>query len=286
MNRKLLGCKIVGSAALVVCLMAPIRASGQTDFTMGGNVYNNTLYQQTSNAPGALTAYWFAIGANAANGGVYDTATATYPGPGSPLDLPAAPGTANTSNASFTYSTSLYSSEADLHSDFPYGTYTIAASGASGSVQTNIDYAADYFAATVPYLTNFDELNGMNPSVGLSVNFPAYTPDSHATEGFIFFTVFDSGGNAVVSNGFLDSSSTSAPIPANSLLPNTDYTFELDYSDRIDGQDPINNQYTEQGFDLRDDGAFTTGSVPSPSTGAEALGLFLPALISRKRKAK
>lgn len=273
---------ILAAAIGAIAFPAALPALGQTDFTMDASIYNNISYQQTSDAPPALAGYWFSVGANSDNGGVYDTATATYPGPASPLNLPAAPGTAGTSNAQFNYSTPFYNTETDLHSDFPFGTYNFAVSGASGSVQANIDYSADAFTNTLPLLANFDQLAGMNPSQNLTVNFPSFTPDPSSTEGFAFFTVRDPSGNAVADGGFMDPSTSSFTIPANSLLPNTTYTFELDYSDRIDGQDAVNNQFTEQGFDQRDDGTFTTGDVPSPSSGIQIVGLALLAVSSKR----
>jgi hypothetical protein len=38
-----------------------------------------------------------------------------------------------------------------------------------------INYAAEYFKSTVPYLTNYSALNGLNPTAALTINFPAIT---------------------------------------------------------------------------------------------------------------
>ena len=88
----------------------------------------------------------------------------------------------------------------------------------------------------------------------------------------VFFTVYNSTG-AVWTDGFLSPSTTSVTIPAGTLTPGTQYTYELDYSDRLDGGFNEDLQsYSDQGFDVRTDGAFSTASVPEPSTWA-LLGL-------------
>jgi len=51
---------------------------------------------------------------------------------------------------------------------------------------------------------------------------------------------------------------------ANTLDPNTQYDFELDFSDRLNGHDDVNNVFTTQGFDVRTDGTFTTGDILVP----------------------
>jgi hypothetical protein len=62
-----------------------------------------------------------------------------------------------------------------------------------------------------------------------------------------------------------------AIIPANTLSPNTSYTFELDFSNRL----VVGS--TTQGFDMRTDGFFRTGpaAVPGPIVGAGLPGLIL-----------
>lgn len=66
-------------------------------------------------------------------------------------------------------------------------------------------------------------------------------------------------------------------LAADTLAADTTYSFELDFSDRIDGFDTPDNSFTEQGFDLRTDGFFTTAAVtavPEPAS----LALFGTAL--------
>lgn len=77
-------------------------------------------------------------------------------------------------------------------------------------------------------------------------------------------------------------------IPANTLLPNTQYGFELDFSDRLNGLDAANGVFTQQGFDVRTDGTFTTGAaqVPEPATILLAGIGALPFVGWRNRRLK
>jgi hypothetical protein len=234
-----------------------------------GNIYDNVLYDQTSNSqPSAAVGYFFDIGTFFGIPGDYTSATATYPGPSSPLSLPAV------STTDFNYGSSLYSTLAGLRADFPFGTYTIAATGPAGTSTTTIDYTADYFGSAVPYLTDFSSLARLNPLDSFTVDFNSFTPNPSVSEGFTFFTVYNfNTGVPVYSQGFLTPSATSVVIPGDVLSPGTKYSFELDFSDRLNSAyDPIGNSFSEQGFDLRTDGSFTTGtSVPEPSTWAMML---------------
>src|SRR5579875_3028059 len=90
--------------------------------TITGFIYNNTSFSQTSNAPPVSPAgYFFAIGASFENPGDFTSGSASYPGPGSPQNLPAYGPTELNFNSPF------YGSLADLHSDYPFGTYSITA---------------------------------------------------------------------------------------------------------------------------------------------------------------
>jgi hypothetical protein len=250
-----------------------------------GYLYDNTSYAQTSDsAPTTPIGYFFSLGATFTTPGDYTTATASYPGSGSPQNLP------TNGSTGFNFNSSFYSSLSDLHADYPFGTYTISASGGpAGTATANISYNADPFTGTVPYLTNYSALNGMDPDAAMTVLYNAFTPDPSSTEGFTFLTIYDAG-SPVFSDEFQSPSSTSAVIAADTLLADTTYTYEIDCSDRIDGFDDADDEFTEQGFDVRTDGTFTTGaapvSVPEPGTlSLLGSGLVL-SLIRRRRRAR
>lgn len=228
--------------------------------TITGFVYNNTVFDQTSDtAPSAPAGYFFSIGADFTNPGDYSAASATYPGPGSPQTLPANGAT------EFNFSSGQYGSLAALHADYPFGTYQITTTGPAGTAVSDIDYTADHFASTTPYVSNYSSLAGLDPAKAFKVLYPSFTPSPDVTNGYTFFTVYNANtGAEVFGDEFQDPSSISALIPAGTLMADTSYDFELDYSDRLNGYDTVNSSYTTQGFDLRTDGSFTTGAIPAP----------------------
>jgi len=252
--------------------------------TITGYIFNNTVYQQTSNsAPTTPQGYFFDMGLFFDTAGDYTAGSVTYPGSGSPQSLPAPAG-----STQFDFNSSLYPSLAALHADYPFGRYTITASGGSAGTETSrINYKHDYFAKTVPYVTNFMSLNGLNPAANFSVHFNSFTPNSHV-EGFTFLTIYDASNDVVFSDPFLDPTSTTALILAGTLLPDTTYSYELDFSDRLNKFDKKNSTFTTQGFDLRTDGSFTTGdaTTPLPSTWTMLIAGFIGLGFFAKRGAK
>jgi hypothetical protein len=92
----------------------------------------------------------------------------------------------------------------------------------SASTTGVINFTADNFTSTVPYLTNYNALNGLNPAAAFTFSFPAFTPNPGVTEGFTFFTIYDARtgplvGNAFTTQGFdlrTEGSFTTAPAPS------------------------------------------------------------------------
>jgi hypothetical protein len=198
------------------------------------------------------------------NAGDYTTGTATYPGLGSPQSLPAPAG-----STQFDFLSALYPTMAALHAAYPFGHYTITASGGTaGTATAHINYRHDYFTRAIPYVTNYSALNGLNPAANFNVNFNSFTPNSHVTKGYTFLTITNAlTGAPVVTDDFLSPTSTAALILAGTLSPDTTYDYELDFSDRLNGFNNGSGSFTTQGFDVRTDGIFTTGAeTPLPST--------------------
>ena len=237
-------------------------------------IFNNILYDQTPNSNGAPTTPtggFFAIGGSFNTAGSYTSATATFPGPSSPVPLPLV----SPANTSFNYSPPV-EPLSQIPIDFPHGTYTISATGSQSATAT-IQYSADFFTSSIPYLTNLtgpNGLNGADPSKGITADFNGFTVAPGTTQGFTFLTIFNATTGAfVASDSFLDPSTITASFAAGTLDANTTYDFELDYSDRVfvPSGTVTNNSTTQQGFDVRTDGTFTTGAigaVPEPSTWA------------------
>jgi hypothetical protein len=216
-------------------------------------IFNNTVFNQTSDiAPVLPSFYFFSIGATFLTAGDYSAATASYPGPSSPQTL------TEIAPTRFDFSSQPFTSSSTEQLAYPFGTYTVAAIGSQSTSTSSVSYQADYFTSTVPFVTNYSSLNGLNADNDFTIQYNSFTPDVHVTTGFIFLTIWDAATHQVVFQDFFQSpSSTSALIPANTLSPNTNYTFELDFSDRL----VVGS--SEQGFDMRTDGSFMTRSAPT-----------------------
>jgi hypothetical protein len=246
------------------------------------NIFNNTVYTQDStSAPTTPVLYFFNITAEAQNAGDFDSASVSYPGPGSPQSLPASGTSFGTAPA--------YGSEADLHAAYPFGDYAISAhNSVTNDTQGGvIHYTGDHFTTVIPTLSaaTFTGLQGLDPATALQIAFNSFTPDAASSEAFGFFTISDASG-VIFSQGFLDPSTTNFELPANLLDPNTVYSFELDFSDRINGSDDASGLPTIMGFDMRTDGQFTTGDAVAPAPEPATLALFGAALLGLRRRRK
>lgn len=216
------------------------------------------------------------------NVGDFDGGSLVPPSPGSPVSFsPDSPPDLN-----LNFSSPSVPDKATLDAEFPAGTYTAIAtnSSTSASQTTSIADTADAYSSTTPALTlaSFNALQGMNPSQSVTLNFNNMVPDAAANEADVFFTVHDASFNTLFDGGFLPSNTTSVTIPTNALAPNTSYTFNLIFSDRINTTNLTDGVFDTQGFDLSTTGAFTTGDVPEPAS-LTLLAIGATAMILRHR---
>jgi hypothetical protein len=120
------------------------------------------VFDQTSNsAPATPSFLFFSIGATFQTAGSYNAATATYPGPGSPQTL------ALVGPTRFDFSSPPFSSLPALQTAYPFGTYTVTATGSQPTSVSSLSYQANFFSTTIPFLTNFSSLNGLDPASSL-----------------------------------------------------------------------------------------------------------------------
>jgi hypothetical protein len=261
------------AASAIMLLIPAARAD-----TISGYIIDNTSYSQTSNSqPTTPFGYFFAMGAFFSGPGDFTSGSAAYPGPASPQLL------SPVSSTEIQYQSGYYPSLAVLHSNFPFGLYSITATGPAGTQTANISYGADYFTADIPYLTNYSSLAGLNPAAKFTVDYLPFTPNPATNLAYTFFTVYNASTGAIVfGNEFQSPTATSTLIPADTLLPDTAYDFELNFDDRIAGVDSVDGTFTQQQFDVRTDGSFTTGPAvipePAPLAGFGA-ALALLALL-------
>src|SRR5207253_1361687 len=154
--------------------------------------------------------------------------------------------------------------------------------------------SADAYTSNLPLFTSSSFaalMAGINPATSNTINFNGFTPAANASQGFLFFVIYNSLGNVVFNagNGFLSPSTTSAVIPAGTLSPFTQYTFELNFDDRVYGVDAGGSGIpTQIQFDFRNDTLFSTGAAvatPEPSSGLlllTAIGFVVGLLRLRK----
>ena len=236
---------------------------------VGVNIFNNTVYSQTSAAaPTSPSFYFFSIGGDYALDDKFGGATAIFPGTGSPVTS----FENNVPQPNFFNSDSVeFPSLSVLHSAYNFGTYTIT-STINGSPNTGVinNYTQDLFTSSIPFLTNYDSLQGLDPTDAITATYNAFTPANGTNESFTFFTIRNAiTGVAVYSQSFLPSTTTSSTVPADTLMSDTQYDFEVDYTNRISGIDSIHSVGTTQGFDVRVEATVTTGSstsVPEPGS--------------------
>jgi len=248
------------------------------------DIFKNGVYNQTSgNAPSTAAFYFANIELTSQNPGDYTGVSVSYPGPGSPVSLPM------TQPSFFSYGPS-FPTAAAMNAAVPFGTYTYTATNSStmASASAVLNYTADAFTSAIPALSaaSFNALSGLNPDTALSIGFNSFAPNAAASVAYTFFSIYNSNGTAF-SDGFLAPGTTSVFLPAGTLAADTTYTFELDFSDRVNGTD-LSGINTEVGSDARTDGMFTTGdAVMAPEPGTASLaGLAVMALAACLRKAK
>jgi hypothetical protein len=264
-------------AVLLVGVATPLHAG-----LIGVGQFVNTSYDQTSSSPPVTPfGYFYSNGGNFGTANEFDTFSLTYPAPGLPLTL------SQTDPTDFSGQTGYYFSLAALQSDFPFGTYTDTVSGTSPTQFGMYQYSENAFTSDIPALDpgTYTGLQGMNPSLGMTLNFNSFTPPADSNAAFMFVNIYD-GGNIIYAQGFLSPSTTSVFLPGFTLVGNHSYEYEVNFDNRLYGYDTADSVFTQQGFDVRTDGSFTTGPLVTPEPGTFALlalGLGGVALLKKKR---
>ncbi len=178
--------------------------------------------------------------------------------------------------------------------------------GANGDAPSTLRLtpAPDAFPTSIPMVTNFSTLDGMDPSQPLTLRW-------NALEGGVYLSgeesslmslivrdtargslVFETGLLPVYPPGVLIELPRHAELPANLLSPRTAYTIELAFANRVRGVlnagvlgcfgsacRPGTN------YELRTQADFVTGGVttPIPEPSSAVLGVVAAILLVRRR---
>jgi PEP-CTERM motif len=254
--------------AIGLALAGLIAVSGAANAgILNADVGLNPLFEQTGPTTFTDLGGFFSGRAFVNSPSDYTGGTLTYGGPGSPQGLSFVP-----ADTAWEYQSSVDPSFSDLQSLYPAGPYTFDLTGGEGPSSVSINYQGDAFSNR-PELAaaSFSALQGLNAGDSITLDFNTMDVSPNATDSFVFFSVFDSSGAAVVSDSFLPSDTTSVSIGGGTLKAGQSYTFDLLFSDRIGGMD--GDIFTTQVYDTHTSGSFATaaGAVPEPSTWAMLL---------------
>jgi hypothetical protein len=257
----------LGSGSLFACGVVAILAGTSPSNAQlnDAGTFKNLLYNQTGSSTVAFGFAFFNAEALFTNAGDYSSAMVTYPGPGSPDTLTLVSPTEFSEGPSF-------ATQAAMDAAYPFGTYLISlGAGVQPATSVTLDYNLDAYTSDLPQLTaaSFNSLHGLSTGLSsLTLNFNSFTPSPDAQFGLTYFTIFGSNQGCAA----LVNTSTSCTIDPQDLTPGTTYSWELDFSDRI--QQTQGGVLTYTNFDVRTDGTFTTAVVPEPSTWAMLLTGF------------
>jgi hypothetical protein len=273
------GCTAAG-AVLFALGATTLPAVAQVDnYVLFKSIYN----QQTS--PSAFSTYLTAFDVRLfeAAAGDATTATLTYPGTGSPEDIPISTYSTSTFDANSTLST-----QAAMDAAFPVGTYTANwTAGTFGPGSASIDYTEDAYADDTPLFdpSTFADLGSENAGQPITLDWNSFVTGSVADSSFVFLNIYNAGTDATVfSDTFLPATTTSLTIPADTLQPGTDYLASLDFSNRISGSS--NGIPTTFGFDRVTEAALDT-TAPEPGSlplAVSAVLIWMPLLGAGARR--
>jgi hypothetical protein len=206
----------------------------------------------------------------------------------SPLTLASVPGN------NFNYAAS-FPTQAAMNAAFPLGNpYTFQISGGNlGTQSATLNTPATALFSAIPFLTasSYSQLQGLNPTLPDTIGINGFTPLAGTTDSFAFFTITRQSDNVVVfQQSFLNPSTTSIFVAANTLAAGSAYNIDLDYSSRITTPNAgFGTASSIMAFEQRTEIGFTTATesaVPEPSSLALALLGAGMALVFQRRRSK
>ena len=272
---------VIGSVIAATLLVWSTPAQASSISFVG--TFRNDAFTQTGNGSSlTFQQSFFSAELDTTVSNPYTTATLTYPGAGSPQNLP------QTSPTVYRFQTSGLPSQAAMDALYPFGTYTFKGVNGGTTDTTSVSYTMDDYPQSLPYLTGTDytSLQGMNAAQPFTFHFSPDVTGSTASNSYIFFTIFDfTKGAFVFNDGFLSPSTTSVTVPANTLTAGDSFAYEVDFSNRDLVPSPGAAFEAQLGFDVRTNGQFAAApaTIPEPATlTLTALGLV--GVVSRYRR--
>ena len=160
-----------------------------------------------------------------------------------------------------------YLTLSDLANNYPTGIeYDLEADSPRRNTYqaVQVAYVQDLYTTAIPALTaaSFAALQGVNPSVGVTVHFDSFTPNPDATASGGVFILYDTTTDRVALVDDFSPSTTSVTLAPGVLTPGAGYTYELIFDDRITGS--AGGVPTAYFSDVRTFGAFDA-ALPEPA---------------------
>jgi hypothetical protein len=259
-----------GAGTLALAFLVGMAGRARAEITFYDLLKSRDYMQTGPSAPVAPVEYDGNAGIASAIGD-FMNASITSSSPISPFGLTVFPG-----NASWFISRT---TQAQLDAAIPNGTtYTFNVSGGSLGTQsaTLTLPATDQYAANVPYLTggSYNALQGMNPSAPLTMTFDPFAAVAGTNFDFMIVDLYPAGNSQPLINTALANTANSYTLAANTLQPNSSYTFALSYFVNTYTLNGGFGQATQEyGFSESTFVNFTTGSEPSPVPAPPAVVL-------------
>ncbi len=267
---------VAAGVAVAGLLGAPASAQVNSPGDIQGMVlqYQGFFTQNSTSPPGPTTNYVISsfISLDPNVDGIVDYIDILKPD--------ASPETLSGSGTFYSTSQFSYASQSALMANWPTGTYTFSITDIDEDVWNytlNQPSAAGGWPSSVPAFTpaSYTALQGMDPTQSITLNVNAFVPPGSASpptngqlNGLMINRRFGTlqGPTAYSSLSTVGSPSSTRTVPANALLPNTDYfaswSFDQRYS--VSLPPPSVVEFTNVTFGYITRVAFTTGSgVPA-----------------------